>query len=253
MVTTFIGVDLAWQTDKNHSGIAVLHGNTNGATLFPLPTGTVFTLLDVVDRVVNNSTDNTVVAIDAPLIIKNTAGQRPCENLIGKKFARYHAAAYPANLTRYPNSGSVEVARTLEQKGFSHTPNPASDQYKGGRWFFEVYPHAAQIVLFHLDKIIKYKKGRVEDKRAGLEILRHNIRTKFMQGKPPLHYNEPLEELLTRNLAELRGRMLKDYEDILDALVCAYLAFFYWRWGGEKNELIGNLETGYIINPTEAL
>lgn len=252
MVTTFIGVDLAWHTENNYSGIAVLRGDNNGAALIPGGT-TVVKLVGVVNHILTHATDNTVVAIDAPLIMKNSAGQRPCENLIGKKFGRYHGSAHSTNLTRYPNAGSVKLAQMLERKGFSHNPNPPNDKYKGGCWFFEVYPHIAQIVLFNLDMIIKYKKGRIAGKRAGLEILRHNIRTNLMQGKPPLNSNKPFEELLTQNLNELKGRALKHYEDLLDSLVCAYLALFYWRWGGEKNELIGNLETGYIINPTEGL
>ena len=49
---------------------------------------------------------------------------------------------------------------------------------------------------------------------------------------------------------ELRGRSLKSYEDALDAVFCAYLAFHYWRWGAERNEMIGDLESGYIVVPT---
>lgn len=163
------------------------------------------------------------------------------------------AFAHTSNLTRYPNAGSIQVAQLLEQNGFSHTPNPTTDKYKGGRWFFEVYPHPAQVVLFRLEKIIKYKKGRVADKCAGLEILRHYIKTKFVEGKPSLHSTEPFEALLSREFDTMKGKALKHYEDILDALVCAYLALYYWRWGAEKAEMIGNLETGYIINPTESL
>jgi len=40
---------------------------------------------------------------------------------------------------------------------------------------------------------------------------------------------------------------------VLDAYFCAYLALFYWRWGGERNEMIGDLQSGYIINPTAHL
>lgn len=252
MANTFIGVDLAWQSDKNHSGIAVLRGDNNGATLVSCSTN-IATLLDVVNYILTNTTANTVVAIDAPLIIKNTVGQRPCENLISKKFGRYHASAHSSNLTRYPSPGSIQVAQLLEQNGFSHMPNPTIDKYKEGRWFFEVYPHPAQIVLFDLKKIIKYKKGCPTDKYAGLEILRHYIKTKFVQGKPPLLSNDLFEKLLNRNFDGLKGKALKHYEDILDALVCAYLSLYYWTWGAEKTEMIGNLETGYIINPTEAL
>ncbi len=252
MTTTFMGVDLAWQSDKNHSGIAILRGDSRGATLSSYSTD-IASLCNVVKYVLTNSTINTVVAIDAPLTIKNTVGQRPCENLIAKKFGRYHASAHSSNLTLYPNAGSIQIAKLLEQNGFSHSANPTTDKHKGGRWFFEVYPHPAQVVLFHLEKIIKYKKGRTADKCAGLDLLRHYITTKCVQGKPPLEPNRLFEKLLHQDFDTLKGKELKHYEDILDALVCAYLALYYWTWGAEKTEMIGNLVTGYIINPTEAL
>jgi len=251
MLTTFIGVDLAWQSDKKDSGIAVLHGDSNGAAF--ISCSTVCKVLGVVEYILANATINTVVAIDAPLIIKNKVGQRPCENLIGKKFGQYEASALSSNLTLYPDAGSVQVAQMLERNSFLHAPDPVNDKHKGGRWFFEVYPHPAQVVLFHLEKTIKYKKGHTAMKCAGLEVLRQYIKTKFVQSKPSIYPNESFRNLLTRNLNGLKGKALKHYEDTLDALVCAYLALFYWSWGGEKNELIGNLETGYIINPTEAL
>ena len=252
MTTTFIGVDLAWQSDKNHSGLAVLHGDRSGASLSAYSTG-IATLNGVVDYILAQSTTNTVVAIDAPLIINNLTGQRPCETLIAKKFGRYHASAHTSNLTRFPQAGSVQLVQRLAEAGFTHAPNPASDQYKTGRWCFEVYPHPAQVVLFNLERIIKYKNGRVADKRAGLERLRRFIRTRFGSGDPPLQMNDRLEELLAQPLEPLTGRALKHYEDTLDALVCAYLALFYWAWGATKNEMIGDLETGYIINPTWGL
>lgn len=252
MSVTFLGIDLAWQSEKNHSGLVAMRGDTNGAEIVGFSTG-IATLPDVVDYTLSYTTPNTVVAIDAPLIIKNQRDQRPCEKAISQKFGRYHASAHSSNLTLYPDPGSVKLARLLEQKGFLHEPNPARDKHKGGRWFFEVYPHPAQVVLFNLPKIIRYKKGRVAEKRQGLDTLRSYIKQKFVAGNPPIRRNEKFEALLKQDLEVLKGKLLKYYEDTLDALVCAYLALYYWTWGDEKNEMIGDLETGYIINPTEAL
>jgi predicted RNase H-like nuclease len=252
MATIFIGVDLAWQSDKNHSGIVVLQGDSQGVTLVDYSTG-IATLQEVVAYILAHATTDTVIAIDAPLVIKNVTGQRPCENLISRRFGRYHASAHTSNLTRYPNAGSVYLVHLLEQHGFSHDPNPVKDKQRAGRWFFEVYPHPAQVVLFNLEKIIKYKKGRLAHKRAGLQSLRQYIALKFSGGRPSLQPNQQLQSLLDQNLEALTGKALKQYEDTLDALVCAYLAFFYWTWGEEKSELIGDLETGYIINPIVAL
>jgi predicted RNase H-like nuclease len=47
----------------------------------------------------------------------------------------------------------------------------------------------------------------------------------------------------------VRGAALKEYEDKLDAVFCAYLAAHFWTWSYERNEMIGTREMGYIINP----
>jgi predicted RNase H-like nuclease len=32
-------------------------------------------------------------------------------------------------------------------------------------------------------------------------------------------------------------------------LFCAYLAYYFWYWGWERNELFGDVESGYILTP----
>jgi len=251
-ITNFIGVDLAWKSDKNHSGVVVGKGSLDGVELTACSNG-LATLDGVLEYVIGHTTENTVVAIDAPLIITNRGGQRPCETLIGQQFGARHASAHTSNLNLYPNAGSVRLECMLRGQGFSHQPCPESDKRKSGKWFFEVYPHPAQIVLFSLDSIIKYKKGTVAQKRTGLGMFRGYIQDRLVCGNPPLRVNELLSDLLAVNVDGLSGKPLKKYEDLLDACLCAYLALFYWYWGSEKNEMIGNLHSGYIINPTESV
>ena len=249
--TTFIGVDLAWQSATNHTGIAVARGNACGATLIEYSDG-IASLEGVEAYILSHSTTNTVVAIDAPLIIANLTGQRPCERSISQRFWKYDAGAYSTNGARYPDADSVRLARNLAASGFSHDVDPATDKQRRGRWFFEVYPHPAQVRLFGLDRIIKYKKGPVAGRREGLRRLQRYLRESLTRADPPIIPGGGIP-LLEQDVEELRGKGIKHYEDVLDAYFCAYLALFYWRWGGEKNEMIGDLETGYIINPTEAI
>jgi predicted RNase H-like nuclease len=54
---------------------------------------------------------------------------------------------------------------------------------------------------------------------------------------------------LERSLDTLKGAPLKHYEDMLDATLCAYLAAYFWAWSYERNEMIGNHESGCIVNP----
>jgi len=39
------------------------------------------------------------------------------------------------------------------------------------------------------------------------------------------------------------------HEDTLDAVFCAYLAYYFWYWGEQRNEVFGAVDKGYIINP----
>jgi predicted RNase H-like nuclease len=54
---------------------------------------------------------------------------------------------------------------------------------------------------------------------------------------------------MEQNLSDFRGQALKRYEDTLDAVFCAYLAWYCWRWGEERNQQFGKLADGYIVVP----
>jgi predicted RNase H-like nuclease len=45
------------------------------------------------------------------------------------------------------------------------------------------------------------------------------------------------------------GAVLKEVEDKLDSLICAYVAAYWWYWGKERNLVLGDRTTGYIVIP----
>lgn len=241
---TFIGIDLAWQSNRNPTGIAVLEGDRDGARLTTL--STISPEMSVADFVTANATANTVVAIDAPLIIVNEIGQRSCETAVGKRYGSREAACHTTNLRLYPSSSSVALTAELASHGFVHV-DPRNSQ-SGGRLMAEVYPHAAMVALWNLPKTIKYKKGSIDEKLTGLNTLRTHL-SRLSQAEPPLRRSALSSDLLAEELNQLRGRKLKDYEDQLDALFCAYLAYYFWYWGWERSEMFGDLKSGYILNP----
>jgi predicted RNase H-like nuclease len=246
-MATFIGIDLAWKSDKNHTSCAVLEGNQNGVEIRNV-SDCITTLSDVQSFINMHARGDSVVAIDAPLIILNHEGQRPCEKEIGHRFGSSHASAHSSNLKLYPDAGSVRLANHLEEQGFKNCPEPHK-RFLGGKWFFEVYPHPAHLVLFERSRIIKYKKGSVSSRKSGLHEFREGKRHFLCAASPPLVENAQLHSLIDRSLNDLHGRALKHYEDTLDATFCAYLAAYFWAWSYERNEIIGNKEPGYIINP----
>ncbi len=242
-LATFIGIDLAWSA-KKLSGIAVLEGGQQGARLID---ACLKSSNEVRAHIEPHIRKSTVVAIDAPLIIKNKIGQRPCESLISKHYSKRQAGAYPANLSLHPDSVGVRLANDLENKlAFNHAP--VVSQRQNSRIMLEVYPHPAIVELFELRHIIKYKKGKVALRRSGQQELQCRI-GKLRSFSPPLNATPMLSECLGIDANSLRGPALKDNEDKLDAILCAYIAYYYWFWGSERNRLFGDIEHGYIVVP----
>lgn len=241
--TSFIGIDLAWQGGKKSSGFAVLNGDRKSCRLAGLAVVPSDKVLACVRRSIAGPS---VVAIDAPLIIRNKEGQRPCEKLVGKEYGARHAACHTSNLSLFPHAASVHLASELQSLGFRHAPE-VTDRCDA-RVMLEVYPHPAMLELFSLPRIIKYKKGPVDARRRGQKELQSQI-SKLKTFSPPLELTPDLCKFLNTDLNALRGTNLKDNEDNLDALVCAYIAYHYWFWGMEGIRVFGDVNFGYIVVP----
>lgn len=248
----FIGVDLAW-SDRNPTGIAVLEGGAGGTTLVSLPI-TVIGVDAVAEVVAREAGDGpAIVAVDAPLWVPNETGRRPCEIALARDFARFHAGPHPANRSRLTAwDGSIageRLAERLCQHGFSASPCPEMDARSSRRLLFEVFPHPALVVLFDLEKRLLYKKGNPDTKRAGLATLQRLVREQLPCLEPFVRTSQLLDELCTKDVSLLRGVGLKGYEDRLDALICAYIAYWYWYWGEKRCRMYGSIDEGHIIVP----
>jgi predicted RNase H-like nuclease len=247
----FIGIDLAWSY-KNNTAISVLELHTDKRSV---------NLIDyaerlnndgeIIDYVSRNINKGTFISIDAPLIVKNITGARPVDKEISARFRKSFAGTHPCNLNKF--KGKVrghELVKKLSSLGLRQNPYiNISRRRQITNIIIEVYPHPAQVVLFKLRKRILYKRGDVETKRKGLLRLRKYIMQRLTTIEPRLNKNSNLTDLCTRNMRSMRGKSLKRYEDTLDSLICAYVGLYNWYWGSEKSEVIGNLQTGYIVNP----
>lgn len=248
--TTFIGIDFAWQSERNATGIAVARDCDARAEVVDIASP-VRGLDDVVAIIERHATQHTVVAVDAPLIIRNKAGRRRCETEISQRFGAKHASAHSSNLSLYPDPRTHELVRRLEEIGFRH--DVPRERHACGRWFFEVYPHPAHIVVFGLETILKYKaKSRRPRSLRLSEFARlHALLISLEHRDPPLAPGAAAF-LASTDLQTLRGQGLKNHEDAIDAWFCAYLALHAWYWGAERNEVVGDFESGYVVLPTSS-
>ena len=68
---------------------------------------------------------------------------------------------------------------------------------------------------------------------------------KLEKSNPALYLPE---ELTNKDLSELKGKKLKEYEDILDSVFCGYIALYAWN-NPNKCKVFGDMEKGYILTP----
>ena len=119
MPTNFIGIDLAWKSDQNPTTVVVLSGGRSGANLCSRSDRLTSTEA-ILSFVLEHSGPDSVVAIDAPLIITNESGQRACETLVGKEYSAREASCHTSNLRLYPSASSVKLALALLRQGYNH-------------------------------------------------------------------------------------------------------------------------------------
>jgi predicted RNase H-like nuclease len=244
----FVGIDLAWAVERRHTGIALMEGNLRGVRLSGLSSD-IHSLEGVTQFVCQHLCSNMVVAVDASLIVRNEAGQRPCERAIGAHFGRFGASCHSTNRARPHFDSGERLVSSLAREGFDHGLPLRAAKRRPGRWLIEVYPHPAMVRLFGLERIIAYKKGPIDERRAGLRRVQSSLR-RLVTRDSGIHSSACLERLLRARPEALRGRALKCLEDLLDAVLCAYLAWHFWRWGEERNEVFGDRQTGYIVVPS---
>jgi len=236
VINTFIGVDLGWYGKP--SGLASLALESSELRLRAV------TRLESVDEILDwiqteAGGGSAVVAVDAPLIIRNQSGIRPAERELNADFRRFHAGCHAANLGRPFAEKVISFSRRLKALGFGHGARMTPRQ--DGRFQIEVHPHAATVSLFGLDRIVKYKRGTREQRGRGLRRLRSLAMAHLPAFSPSLSARFP---------SVPKTGNLKPTEDKIDAILCAYIAAHWWVWATKRNRLYGNQESGYIVVPT---
>lgn len=251
----FLGLDLAWGRKNTSGGCVLSHSpqNQNESAV-------------VLDRTETLGDDDEIVAwvsrwnekagdeglllgVDAPLVVPNVTGKRPCETHLGRRFAKFQAGAHPANRTIFGDDvrGERLVARLAEQ-GIFDSPVLPMPRLRGVRQMMEVFPHPAHIVLFGLERTLKYKKKPGRDYPSLWAAM--NEYSRLLRGltrhHPPLIL--PAEWPLEEATGQIGGA-LKRLEDGLDALSCAYIVYWYWWHGPAGAEILGDTVNGHIVIP----
>jgi predicted RNase H-like nuclease len=232
---TFIGVDLGWYGKP--SGLASVRLTEGGLYLQSV------TRLEQQNEILHwiesrAGSGNSVVAVDAPLVIRNHISIRPVEREFNRDFRRFHAGCHAANLGRPFARKVLAFSRGLSALGFVHGADIMPKET--GRFQIEVHPHAAAVNLFDLPRIVKYKRGRREQRASELGRLCKLMISHLPNMDPGLELTLP---------SVPRDGSLKPIEDRVDAVLCAYVAAHWWLWGNQRNRRYGSKDEGYIVVP----
>ena len=242
----FVGVDLAW-SEKNNSGIALL--KSRKGQIKYLHSRLVLTDDEILQYIAEKTKETpSLIAIDAPLVVPNEYGQRPADRLITKHFGKYEAGAYPANrqiLSKYGSIRGEEITKLLQASCFTH--DPEIKRFEKSRKFLEVYPHPAMVVLFNLKKTLKYKKRRNRPCEVRLKELKRY--QNYLRKLITIPRNiQKTDDILSTDVTDMKVKSLKDLEDRIDAIMCAYIAYYCWS-NPNKCKIFGTREDGYILTP----
>lgn len=240
----FVGVDLAW-TSRGGTGLCVIE---DGRVEASSRLGSDEELLRWLRPFVE---EDVLVAIDAPLIVRNQTGRRRAERLISRCFGAYHASAHSANLGLPAFAEGVRGELLATALGLD--VDPLFLPRLPVRRAIEVYPHTAIVALFGLAATLKYKakQGRtLATRAAALAQLMQHLEA-LRDADPTLDVRAaPRWVALARSVAApSSGAELARLEDEIDAYVCAYTALYYWTHGTSRCRIAGDTEDGYILTP----
>lgn len=243
---TFAGVDLAWG-ENAWTGIAVVDQAGRLTEMGRVRTD------DEIASFLAAHPAGLLVSVDAPLIVRNLTGRRPCEQVISTLFGRFHAGAHSSNLALPsfrdgPRGGRLAVVLGLDV-------DPAFPPREHVRRAIEVYPHPATVTLFGLDRVIPYKQkpGRTPDARrvAMLELM--DRVDGLERAEPPLVTKgcSAWQQARRSVDAAITHSQLNVWEDAVDAVLCAYIGMHRWWHGDAESAVLGDLDTGYIVVPLD--
>ena len=152
----FVGVDLA-RGGRRPSGVAVL--DPEGRVVaegWTTSDGELSGFLEAHDH------DGAVVALDAPLMVRNPAGTgRGCEAELQRRYGRLRAGPYPTNLGLL--GGRVRAMELVERSSRPYLTVPRDPGRRTGWWAVEVFPAAALVELGRLEELRGAALKAVED------------------------------------------------------------------------------------------
>jgi predicted RNase H-like nuclease len=135
-----VGIDLAWMdtTVANETGVVALEPD---GTI--LAAGWTTGVEETVAWVNSHATDDTILFVDAPLVVLNPGKQRVCEKRVGQRYDRWKVSANSTNLAS-PRLAGVRFRLELEASGWTYSDGVGSPP-RTGHVVSECYPYTTLV------------------------------------------------------------------------------------------------------------
>jgi predicted RNase H-like nuclease len=248
-VSPFLGVDLAWSEGRdgrppNESGVAVL--DLAGRVL---DAGWTRGIAETVEWIESRAgTESALLFVDAPLVVSNPTGQRPCETQVGQRYGRWKVGANTTNKLS-PRLAGMALRRRLEDAGWRY-----SDGFAGpptdGQVISECYPYTTLVGAVELGYDVerpRYKRKPPPLRTAEWRPMRATTCDELIRrlvglekADPPLLLgSHPETQKLVEEPSPIKEREYKHREDLIDALLCAWTAVLWARHGPARCQILG--------------
>lgn len=248
----FLGLDLAW--GEGTAGKAAAETGAVGLDQAGriVAAGWTIGIAETVEWVERVAGQDSILFVDAPLVVENERGQRLCEKQVGQRYGRWHVSANSTN--RYsPRLAGVALREALEARGWKYASG-SSGPARSGRTISECYPYTTLVGAVELGYDVerpRYKRKPKWMRAAEWKPLRcaacdDLVRrlAKLKHANPPLDLcSHPQTQLLLDEPSPVTQAAYKHREDLIDAALCAWTAAYWWRHGMRGCQVLG-LEAG---------
>lgn len=249
MANLLVGFDSAWTPGKRGAIVAAIQNDDGAFRVLGDPQ--IANFREAEDAIrrwqAELSPVSTVILLDQPTIVNNSAGQRPVENIVSSSVSLRHGGMQPANTARADMFGEgAPVWTFIDQFGGAAdplTPRPGDDAV-----VFETYPVLVLIALGwlredlrHAGRLPKYNPER--KKTFSLEDWQYvcTMASAAFQERDLGGIARWIDE------AHDKDRPGKRDQDKLDACLCLLVALHMAE--GRDCLMVGDHQSGYIVVP----
>lgn len=236
----YLGLDIGW-TPRDSSGGVVIEPVEGGVRV--VSADSLRAHEDTLRWIARNrGRAGCILAMNAPVIVENLSGARPCDRLLREHFDCYRIDEYANNTVSASHPRTM--AKGLIRMGFDVDPASGANER-----LVETHTQAAQILLFGVDRPVRMKGGPIGSRKEGVARIRELIVERLFTGSPKLLMSPPLDGLMTVHLPDLNGTRLGELEELVEALLVAYVAAWLGENGVEGCAYLGDQLRGYILLP----